>query len=116
MNKFKARLKRARKTRAKQAELGVIRLTVYRTPNHIYAQIIQPMPTGSLTLASASTLDKTLQLDGNKTEKAKAVGALIAKRAKEAGVNQVSFDRSGYRYHGRVKALAEAAREEGIQF
>ena len=121
MNELKSRrLKRAGKTRARQARLGVIRLTVYRTPNHIYAQIIEPGTHGCLVKASASTLDKSLKESvkekTTKTEKAKAVGRLIAQRAKEAGITKLAFDRSGYKYHGRVKALADAAREEGIEF
>lgn len=96
-------------------ELRATRLTVYRTPRHIYAQIIAPE--GGRVLASASTLDKDLRggATGN-VDAASKVGALIAERAKEAGVASVAFDRSGYKYHGRVKALAEAAREGGLEF
>jgi len=115
LDKKQARLRRARRTRAKIRELGANRLTVHRTPRHIYAQIIAP--DGGKVVASASTLDKGLRSSktGN-AEAAKAVGALIAERAKAAGVNEVAFDRSGYQYHGRIKALADAAREGGLQF
>ena len=116
--KKESRLRRARRARAKIRELGVYRLCVNRTPRHIYAQIISP--DGGKVLASASTLD---QLDkalregatGNADAAAK-VGALIAERAKEAGITQVAFDRAGFKYHGRVKALADAAREGGLEF
>lgn len=110
-----ARLRRARRARAKIAELKVNRLSVHRTPRHIYAQIISGE--GAKVLASASTLDKELRSGktGN-VEAAKAVGSLIAERAKAAGVTQVAFDRSGFKYHGRVKALADAAREAGLEF
>jgi large subunit ribosomal protein L18 len=113
--KKEARLRRARRTRAKISELGVNRLCVYRTPRHIYAQVISP--TGDVVLASASTLDKSLKgsATGNITA-ATTIGALIAERAKAAGVSKVAFDRSGYNYHGRVKALADAAREGGLEF
>lgn len=110
-----ARQRRARRSRAKMAELKVNRLTVHRTPRHIYAQIISGE--GGKVLASASTLDKALRegKTGN-ADAAKAVGSLIAERAKAAGVTQVAFDRSGFKYHGRVKALADAAREAGLEF
>lgn len=96
-------------------ELQAVRLSVYRTPNHIYAQIIAPE--GDRVLAAASTLDKDLRSGstGN-VDAAGKVGQLIAERAKAAGVSAVAFDRSGYKYHGRVKALAEAAREGGLEF
>ena len=118
MDKKTARIRRATKARAKIRELGVHRLSVYRTPRHIYAQLIAPM--GDRVLASASTLDKALRAEitgscGN-VQAATLVGKAIAERAKEAGVDKVAFDRSGFRYHGRVKALAEAARENGLQF
>jgi large subunit ribosomal protein L18 len=115
MDKKSARLKRARRGRAKMRELQAVRLSVYRTPKHIYAQIIAPE--GDQVLASASTLDKDLRggSTGN-VEAAGKVGSLIAERAKAAGVSAVAFDRSGYKYHGRVKALAEAAREGGLEF
>ncbi len=114
-DKKQARLRRARRARAKIRELGANRLCVNRTPRHIYAQIISPQ--GNRVLASASTLDSSLRAGqtGN-VEAAKSVGTMIAERAKAAGIEQVSFDRSGYKYHGRVKALAEAAREGGLEF
>jgi large subunit ribosomal protein L18 len=94
---------------------GVVRLSVHRTPNHIYAQVIAPA--GDKVLASASTLDADLRKGktGN-VEAAAAVGKLVAERAREAGVEKVAFDRGGYKYHGRVKALADAARESGLEF
>jgi large subunit ribosomal protein L18 len=115
MDKKAARLKRARRGRAKMRELQAVRLSVHRTPRHIYAQIIAPE--GDRVLASASTLDKSLR--GGSTgniEAAGKVGELIAERAKAAGVSAVAFDRSGYKYHGRVKALADAARAGGLEF
>jgi large subunit ribosomal protein L18 len=113
--KKQARIRRARRTRAKIAELGVNRLCIYRTPRHIYAQVISP--TGDVVLVSASTVEKDLRAGatGNK-DAASKVGALIAERAKQAGISKVAFDRSGYMYHGRVKALADAAREGGLEF
>lgn len=113
--KKESRLRRARKVRIKIREIGVSRLCVHRTPRHMYAQVTSA--DGSQVLASASTLDKDLRQDatGN-VDAAKKVGALIAERAKKAGVESVAFDRSGFRYHGRVKALADAAREAGLQF
>lgn len=114
-DKKTSRLRRARRARAKIRELGANRLTIHRTPRHIYAQVIAA--DGGKVLASASTLDKSLRegKTGN-AEAAKAVGTLIAERAKAAGVEQVAFDRSGFKYHGRVQALADAAREAGLQF
>ena len=110
-----SRLRRARRARAKIRELGTTRLTIHRTPRHIYAQVIAG--DGSKVLASASTLDKDLRSGktGN-ADAAKAVGLLVAERAKAAGITQVAFDRSGFRYHGRVKALADAASEGGLEF
>ena len=110
-----SRLRRARRARARMRDLGVNRLSVHRTPRHIYAQIIAPA--GDRVLASASTLDSELR--GGKTgniEAAAAVGKLVAERAKAAGIDAVAFDRGGYKYHGRVKALADAAREGGLKF
>ncbi len=114
-DKKQTRLRRARRARAKIRELGVTRLSIHRTPRHIYAQLISG--DGANVLASASTLDKDLRSGktGN-ADAAKAVGALIAQRAKAAGITQVAFDRSGFKYHGRVKALADAAREGGLEF
>ena len=109
------RVRRAKRSRMKIRELGVNRLCVNRTPRHIYAQIIAP--NGAQVLASASTVEKDLRggATGN-TDAAAAVGKLIAERAKAAGVEKVAFDRSGFRYHGRIKALADAARENGLEF
>jgi large subunit ribosomal protein L18 len=116
MEKKISRLKRARRSRAKILELRVTRLSVHRTAQHIYAQIFDPE---SKVIASASTLQKDvaegLKGTGN-IEAAKAVGKAIAERAKAKGVSQVAFDRSGFKYHGRIKALAEAAREAGLEF
>ena len=115
MDKNKSRLRRARRTRSKIRELGVPRLSVHRTSQHIYAQVIAP--DGGTVLASASSvqadLRKGLKSTGN-IEAAQAVGKAIADKAKSAGIEQVAFDRSGFRYHGRIKALAEAAREQGL--
>jgi large subunit ribosomal protein L18 len=109
------RLRRLRKSRHKMRELGATRLCVYRSSQHIYAQIISGC--GSKILASASTVDKALRGDnkGN-VEDAKKVGQLIAQRAKDAGITKVAFDRSGFKYHGRIQALADAARENGLEF
>lgn len=117
MNKKDSRLRRARRSRAKIRELGVARLTVHRTPQHMYAQIIGP--DGGTVVAAASTLQKDLRatIDGTGNIAAAAVvGRAIAEKAKAAGVTRVAFDRSGFQYHGRVKALAEAARESGLEF
>ena len=110
-----ARLRRAKRSRMKMRELRVARLTVHRTPRHIYAQVIDAE--GGKVLAAASTVEKDLRSEatGN-VEAAKKVGALVAERAKAAGVAKVAFDRSGFKYHGRVKALADAARESGLEF
>ena len=110
-----SRLRRARRARARMRDLGATRLSVHRTPRHIYAQVISPE--GDKVLASASTLDSSLRSGktGN-TEAAAAVGKLVAERAKQAGIETVAFDRGGYKYHGRVKALADAARESGLEF
>jgi large subunit ribosomal protein L18 len=117
MDKKQARIRRATRTRAKIRDLGVHRLCVHRTPQHIYAQVISP--DGATVLASASTLEKALRasIEGHSGNVAAAqlVGRTIAERAKAAGVETVAFDRSGFRYHGRVKALADAARESGLQ-
>lgn len=111
------RVRRARRTRAKIHELGRHRLTVHRSGRHIYAQIIAP--DAAHTLASASTREKAVceGLEGTaNVEAARKVGATVAERAKAAGITQVAFDRAGYKYHGRIKALAEAAREGGLEF
>lgn len=110
-----SRIRRARRARAKISRLGGARLCVHRTPRHMYAQVIDS--TGDKVLASASTLDKDFDASNSgNVDAAKTVGTLIADRAKAAGVEQVSFDRSGFKFHGRVKALADAAREAGLQF
>jgi len=117
MGKTKSRLRRARRTRAKIRELGVHRLSVHRTPRHIYAQVLGP--DGGTVVAAASTVQKELRGSLEKTGNvaaATAVGKSIAEKAKTAGVTRVAFDRSGFRYHGRVKALADAARENGLEF
>ncbi|MBW8066346.1 50S ribosomal protein L18 [Ferrovum sp.] len=111
------RVRRAKRTRAKIAELGAIRLSIHRTNQHVYAQIIDP--TGSKVLASASTLEpevRNILGNGSNIAAAALIGKRIAEKAKAVGVEQVAFDRSGFRYHGRVKALADAAREGGLQF
>lgn len=115
MDKKSARLRRARRGRSKMRELRVMRLSVHRTPRHIYAQVIAAE--GDRVLAAASTLDKDLRngSTGN-VDAAARVGTLIAERARAAGVTSLAFDRSGYKYHGRIKALAEAAREGGLEF
>lgn len=96
-------------------ELGVTRLSVHRTPKHMYAQIIAPE--GNRILAQASSLDESLRSENSgNVETAGKVGTLVAERALSAGIKQVAFDRSGFKYHGRVKALAEAAREAGLEF
>lgn len=111
------RLRRARRTRYKLRELGETRLSVHRTPRHIYAQVLTP--DGGTVLASASTLQSTvrkgLKATGN-IAAAQAVGKAIGEKAKAAGIERVAFDRSGFKYHGRVKALADAAREAGLKF
>lgn len=117
MNKKEARLRRARKTRARIAEQKVARLTVFRSNLHIYAQIISGC--GSRVLASASTVESSVKGEnpnGGNVSAAAVVGKLIAERAVAAGVQSVAFDRAGYQYHGRVKALADAARENGLKF
>jgi len=117
MNKKQTRIRRARRTRSKIRELAVPRLTVHRTPRHIYAQVIAA--DGTTVVAAASTVEqamrKSLKSTGN-IDAAVAVGKAIADKAKTAGIEQVAFDRSGFRYHGRIKALADAAREQGLNF
>ena len=115
-SKKESRLRRAKRTRSKIRELGAHRLSVHRTPKHIYAQVIDPA--GDKVIATASTVQKDVR-DGLKstgnTEAAAAVGKAIAEKSKSAGVDQVAFDRSGFKYHGRIKALADAARENGLK-
>jgi len=117
VDKKETRLRRGRRTRAKIKELAAFRLSVHRTPRHIYAQVISS--DGTQTLASSSTLDKDIKAAISSTgniDAATAVGKAIAEKAKTAGISSVAFDRSGFRYHGRVKALADAARENGLVF
>jgi len=117
LDKKQNRLRRARKGRAKISELEVNRLSVHRTPRHIDAQIIAP--DGGTVLVSASTVEQEVRKgvkSGGNVEAASIVGARIAEKAKAAGIDTVAFDRSGFRYHGRVKALADAAREAGLKF
>lgn len=117
MEKKIARLRRAKSTRAHIRELGVPRLSVLRTGQHIYAQVFTA--DGSKVLAAANTQQADVRdglKNGKNADAATKVGRLIAEKAKAAGIEKVAFDRSGYRYHGRIKALAEAAREGGLQF
>ena len=117
MNKKTTRLRRARTTRGRIQRLGESRLCIHRTPRHMYAQVISP--TGGEVLASASTLDKTVRKELKGAGNARAatqIGKLIAERAQEKGIKKVAFDRAGFKYHGRVKALADAAREAGLDF
>ncbi|MBB5191420.1 large subunit ribosomal protein L18 [Silvimonas terrae] len=117
MDKKETRVRRARKTRAKIAELKAVRLSVHRTNSHIYAQIIDE--TGGKVLVSASSLEKEGRGDiknGASVDAAVVIGKRIAEKAKAAGIENVAFDRSGFKYHGRVKALADAAREAGLVF
>ena len=117
MRKNETRMRRARKGRSRIRELAVHRLSVHRTPRHIYAQIIGP--DGGTVIAAASTVQAAVR-EGLKTTgnvaAAAAVGKAIADKAKTAGVTKVAFDRSGFKFHGRVKALADAARENGLEF
>ena len=118
LDKNLQRLRRARKTRAKIAELAAARLTVHRSNSHIYAQVIDP--SGAKVLAAASTVEpevrKSATQYGGNVKAAAEVGRRIAERAKKLGIEAVAFDRAGYKFHGRVKALAEAAREAGLKF
>jgi large subunit ribosomal protein L18 len=112
-----ARQRRSRQTRHRIRQVGAVRLTVHRTNGHIYAQIISP--SGDRVLASASTLEKDVRAQlksGGNRKAAEVIGQRIAAKAKEKGIDSVAFDRAGYRYHGRVKALAEAARAGGLKF
>lgn len=117
LNKSESRQRRARKTRARIAEQKIERLAVHRTNLHIYAQVISA--DGGKVLASASTVEADLRKElanGGNAKAAALVGKRIAEKAKSAGVTTVAFDRSGYKYHGRIKALADAARENGLKF
>jgi large subunit ribosomal protein L18 len=116
-NKNEARQRRARKTRAKIADQKAVRLAIHRTNLHIYAQVISAC--GGKVLASASTIEAEVRKEvgnGGNAAAAAVVGKRIAEKAKTAGITAVAFDRSGNKYHGRIKALAEAAREHGLQF
>jgi large subunit ribosomal protein L18 len=117
MDKKTTRLRRAMRARIHIRENGAVRLCVHRTPRHIYAQVISPE--GNQVVASASTLDGDVRKDLTSTGSiaaATVVGQVIAERARAAGITRVAFDRSGFKYHGRVKALADAAREHGLEF
>ena len=117
ISKKETRLRRSRKTRAKIAEMKAVRLSVFRSNSHIYAQIISGC--GSKVLAAASTVEADVRAqvsNGGNVGAAQVVGKLIAERAKAAGIEAVAFDRAGFQYHGRVKALADAAREGGLKF
>jgi len=117
MDKKSSRLRRAKKARAKIKELGIKRLSVHKTAKHIYAQIISDAD--SKVLVAVNTLQNDVKgqisYTGNK-DAAKAVGKLVAEKAKDAGITKVAFDRSGFKYHGRIKSLADAARENGLEF
>jgi len=116
-SKKQTRVRRAKRTRMKIRELGANRLSIHRTPRHIYAQVLSS--DGGNTIASASTLDadvkSAIKGSGN-ADAAATVGKIIAEKSKAAGITSVAFDRSGFKYHGRVKALADAARENGLEF
>lgn len=117
LDKKTARIRRGKKTRARIQKLGAVRLSVHRTLQHLYAQIFSDK--GEKVLAAASTLEKEIRprvKEMSKIEAAKTVGKLIAERAKQKGIVKIAFDRSGFAYHGRVKALAEGAREAGLEF
>lgn len=117
MYKKSSRIRRSRKARAKIKELGVNRLSIYKTSRHIYAQLIAP--NSSEVIAAANTLQSDIKSEikysGN-IDAAKVVGKAIAEKAKQAGITKVAFDRSGFKYHGRVKSLADSARENGLEF
>ena len=116
MDKKASRLRRATRTRKKLQELGATRLVIHHTPRHTYAQVISPE---AKVIATASTVEKDVASqvkNGGNVEAAKLIGKLVAERAVEKGVAKVSFDRSGFQYHGRIAALAEAAHEAGLQF
>ena len=116
-DKYTSRVRRGKRTRKNILEAGKVRLSVHRTPRHIYAQILAG--DGGSTLAAASTVEKDLQKSLKSTggvAAAEHIGAVIAERALKAGITEVAFDRAGYLYHGRIKALAEAARKGGLKF
>ena len=117
-SKFLARKRRSLKSKHVINHSNRPRMVVFRSINHIYAQIVKPSQSGDLVLAQASSVDKSLskELDGNKVSQAVKVGKLLAKRAREKDIAEIAFDRNGYKYHGRVKALADSAREAGLIF
>ena len=112
--KNKSRLRRAKKTRANIRNQEVPRLSVYRSSKHFYAQILDSL--GSKVIVSASTLEKDLKISSNNLDGASEVGKVVAERAMKNGIKKVVFDRSGYKYHGRIKALADSARKTGLEF
>lgn len=117
MNKKQARTRRAKETRKHIRELGALRLSIHRTPRHIYAQVLSV--DGSQVLAAASTVEKEVRgsiVHGGNATAAAAIGKLVAERAVAVGIDKVAFDRAGFKYHGRIKALADAAREHGLKF
>lgn len=117
MDKKTTRLRRAKKTRARISSQKIARLTIHRTPKHIYAQVISA--DGTSVIASSSTVQADIKKEagfGGNKEAAKIVGKTIAEKAKAAGIEKVAFDRSGFKYHGRIQELADAARENGLQF
>lgn len=117
MNKKDSRIRRSVKARAKIKTLRKHRLSVHKTPRHIYAQILAPE--GGFVIASASTVEKEVRANiktGSNVTAAAVIGQLIAERSKASGIDEVAFDRSGFKYHGRIKALADAARESGLKF
>lgn len=118
-SKKQVRVRRCKRSRAKMRELNVVKLTVHRTPRHIYAQIIEQHEGADRVIAAASTVEpdvrKSMKATGN-VEAAEMIGKLIAERAMKANVKQVAFDRAGFKYHGRVQKLADAAREAGLEF
>lgn len=117
MDKNTSRLRRSRQTRARIAQLKAVRLSVHRSNSHIYAQVYSGC--GTRVLAAASTIEESVRKEvsnGGNVEAATLVGRLIAERARAQGIEQVAFDRGGFKYHGRIKALAEAAREGGLKF
>ena len=118
MNKVQARIRRGKKTKYTQKRGGLPRLVVNRSNKHISAQVVNATESGDCVLAYASTLDKELvsALSGDKKNQAAAVGRLVAKRALDNGIKKICFDRAGYAFHGRVKAMADGAREEGLEF
>ena len=112
--KNNSRVRRAKKARANIRNQEVPRLSVYRSSKHFYAQILDSL--GSKVIVSASTLEKDLKISSNNLDGASEVGKVVAERAMKNGIKKVVFDRSGYKYHGRIKALADSARKTGLEF